>query len=111
MSVGFISEAMRRGRHLKGRWGVAQTGQVDPHRGSVEQWERWDGSVDCEVKLRPFRIRMRAEQMNRPAVQKLMLELEQAIRLNEAGRSDPRVHARTARMVDEVKERLWKELG
>lgn len=110
MPVSFIPESMRTGRHLKGRWGVASTGQVSK-QGTVSQWERWDGSVDCEVKPKAFRIRMRPEQMNRPAVQKLMLELEQAIRLNEAGKADPQVHRRTARIVDEVKGRLWKELG
>lgn len=109
MPVSFIPESMRKGRHLKGRWGVARTGRTSS-QGTVAQWERWDGSVDCDVRLAPFRIRMRPEQMNRPAVLRLMLELEQAIRLNEAGKADPQVHARTARMVNEVKERLWKEL-
>jgi predicted metalloprotease len=110
MSVGFIPERFKLGRHLKGRWGHTASGALSPE-GSVEQWERWDGSVDCNVNLRPFRIRVRAEQMNRPKVQALMLELEQAIRLNEAGKTDPRVHAKTARIVNEVKERLWKELN
>lgn len=109
MPVSFIPDTMRKGRHLKGRWGVAKTGQRS-HNGSVEQWEHWDGSTDCEVRLAPFRIRMRPEQMNRPKVQTLMFELEQAIRLNEAGKADPLVHRKTARIVVDVKRRLWEAL-
>ena len=108
MSVGFISEAKRKGRHLKGRWGVAQTGQLSP-QGSVEQREEWDGTTHCNVKLRPFRIRMRADHANDPKVLALIRDLELAVRAHEAALLPP-ARRIAARQVEEAKRRLAERI-
>jgi hypothetical protein len=103
---------MKQGRHLKGRWGISQTG-VMSREGTVEQWEHWDGSVDADVRLRPFRMRLKPENADDPKVLRLIHELEQAIRANETAlRSKDRlVHKRTAARVEDVKRRLAERVG
>jgi len=104
---GFIPEAHRKGVHLLSKVGVARTGQISP-KGTVEQWERWDGSVDANVRLRPVRFRLKPQDMDRAEVVQLMAEFERAVRLNEAARrsGDAAAHRLTARKVVEVKDRL-----
>ena len=86
-------------RHLLKRWGVAKTGQVSPH-GIVEQWERWDGSVDAEVFPQPFRIRI-----GPGAGPEQVAELEAAVRAHEQS-TTPFERAAAAKRVAEAKRAL-----
>jgi len=109
---GFIPERHRKGVHLVAKTGIARSGQV-AREGTVEQWEHWDGTMDATVRLRPFRLRLRPQDLSRAEVQRLMAEFERAVRLNEAAirSGDRSLHRRTAATVVEVKERLVRELA
>jgi len=105
---GYISQAMRKGRHLKGRWGQAQSGQVAPE-GTVEQWEHWDGTLDANVRLRSFQIGVPMGGRRSPAeTMKLIQELEKVIRLNTVAKSrgDRRRQLETTLQAEDLKRRL-----
>ena len=110
--IGFISEEMKKGKHLKGRWGEAKTGQI-AKEGTVEHWEHWDGSVDATVRLRPFRIRMKPEIANDPKVVGLVRELELAVRAHEATlhTADLVAQRMTAMRVEDIKKQLTERIS
>jgi len=90
-------------RHLRRQWGVAKTGQVSK-QGTVEQWEHWDGSVDANVKLPAFRIRVHPT-LTDPAAH--IAALEAAVRAHERARG-PLERARTLRVLEAAKAALEK---
>lgn len=86
-------------KHLKNRWGVARTGQISK-QGVVELWERWDGSVDAEVRPEAFRIRIG------PGVgPEKIAELEAAVRAHEQA-ATPSERAAAAKRLAEAKRAL-----
>ncbi len=108
----YIPEAHRKGVHLLSRDGVAQTGKVSKD-GTLERWEHWDGSVDVNVHLKAFRLRLKPENGNDPKVLLLISELEQAIRANEQARAsgNEEWHRQTAWKVVDVKRRLEERIA
>jgi len=102
----YIPERFRKGRHLKGRWGVARTGQVSK-QGTVELWEHWDGSVDAVAKPAAMGIRMKA--ISPSGVDSGMFaEFEAAVREHETAlrSKDSGWIGRTTQRVNRAKERL-----
>ena len=92
-------------KHRIKEWGRARTGQVSK-QGTVEVWERRDGSRDAVVKPRAFRVGLKADPAGDMA--QAIAELEAAIRENEIARKsgDEGWHKRTALRVMRAKERL-----
>jgi hypothetical protein len=111
-NIGFISEEMKKGRHLKGRWGIAQSGQI-AKEGTVEHWEHWNGSVDANVRLRPFKMRLKPETANDPKVVGLVRDLELAVRAHEATlrTTDLVAQRMTAMRVEDVRKRLTERIS
>jgi len=98
----YIPERFRKGKHLKGRWGVARTGQVSK-QGTVELWERWDGSVDATVRPQTMGFRMRLKPGGVDV--RAMAEFEDAVREHETAlrSKSPDWIVRTTRRVEKAK--------